>query len=304
MARVQLSGRRPDLLAGKPAAEASTDPRGHQATAAGPLGHQRWPGLHLCPPQPTDPPHGSGHDLHRRPRARRTGTRCGRLPGGHLHRDLSAGHPRRGGHAAAVPAVLHAGRDPLPRLGHHPGVDPRGRRTRLRPVTRLRCRLRQPRPHRGHRRGRRGGRDGPGGGRLEGHQLPQPGHRRGRAADPPPQWRQDLRTHRAGPQGAGGAAGALRGPRLRGGVGRGQRPALDARPLCRRPDLLLRPDQGDPGRGTRRELGRRNAGMADDHPAQPQGLDRTPDRRRQPGGGHLACPPGTAGGRQDQRGPS
>lgn len=97
---------------------------------------------------------------------------------------------------------------------------------------------------------------------------------------------------------------ALRGPRLRGGVGRGQRPALDARPLCRRPDLLLRPDQGDPGRGTRRELGRRNAGMADDHPAQPQGLDRTPDRRRQPGGGHLACPPGTARGRQDQRGPS
>ena len=57
----------------------------------------------------------------------------GGWPRGHLQRDLPAGLPGRGRHAAAVPAVLQrpaASRQP--RVGDHARLDPRGRRARLR----------------------------------------------------------------------------------------------------------------------------------------------------------------------------
>ena len=122
------------------------------------LGH--WgtsPGLsfiyaHVVAADPADRP---GDDLPRRPRSRWSGAGRGRLPGGHLHarstRDVTQDED---GHAAAVPAVLHARRHSQPRVGDHARVDPRGRRARVRPGARVRCGDGQPGSDRA--RGRRG----------------------------------------------------------------------------------------------------------------------------------------------------
>ena len=78
---------------------------------------------------------------------------------------------------------------------------------------RLRRRVRQPRPDRRLRRRRRRGRDRAAGHELALQQVPQPGPRRRRAADPPPQRLQDRQPDRAGPhrpRGAGAAAARLR----------------------------------------------------------------------------------------------
>ena len=82
-----------------------------------------------------------------------------------------------------------------------PGLDPRGRRARLRPGPRVRRRDGQPRPDRARRGRRRRGRDRAAGGLVEGHLLPQPRARRRGAPDPAPQRRQDRRPDRARPQG-------------------------------------------------------------------------------------------------------
>ena len=84
--------------------------------------------------------------------------------------------PRRGRAAAAVPAVLVPRRHPQPRRARDAGLDPRGRRARLRAGPRLRRRVRQPRPARLLRRRRRRGRDRPAGGQLALQQVPRPGH--------------------------------------------------------------------------------------------------------------------------------
>ena len=121
----------------------------HQAAAARPLGHQPRPVVHLRPRVAADPAHRSGGDLPGRSRSRRSGAGRGRLPRGHLHRDLPRRSPRTSdGHAAAVPAVLQPRRHPEPRVGDHARLDPRGRRARLRPGARVRRGDGQPRPAR------------------------------------------------------------------------------------------------------------------------------------------------------------
>ena len=114
---------------------------GHWGTTPGPE-------LPLRAPQPRDPRARPRRDLRHRARPRRARPGRQRLPGGHLQRGLPEHHARRGGHAAAVPAVLLPGRHPQPRRARDAGLDPRGRRARLRAGPRLRRGVRQPRPAR------------------------------------------------------------------------------------------------------------------------------------------------------------
>ena len=97
------------------------------------------------------------------------------------------------------------GRDLQPRRADDAGVDPRGRRARVLAQPRLRGGVRQPRAHRRLRDRRRRGRDRPAGDRVAVHQVPQPDHRRSRAADPAPERLQDQQPDRAGPHRARGA---------------------------------------------------------------------------------------------------
>ena len=134
-----------------------------------------------------------------RPGPRRAGGGRQRLPRGHLQRGLPAHHPGRGGPAQPLPPVLVPRRHPEPRRARDARLDPRGRRARLRARARLRRGLRQPRPARRLRRRRRRGRDRPAGDQLALEQVPRPGDRRRRAADPAPQRLQDRQPHGAGP---------------------------------------------------------------------------------------------------------
>ena len=146
VARRQLPVGRADLPAEQPPAAHAAVARRRQAASARALGHHARAELHLRPPQPSDPRARATHDVRHRPRPRRSGTRCQRLPRRHLFRGLLRRHPRRGGHAATVPAVLVPRRHPVARRTRDARLDPRGRRTRLCALPRLRRRLRQPRP--------------------------------------------------------------------------------------------------------------------------------------------------------------
>ena len=98
----------------------------------------------------------------------------------------------------ALPPVLLPRRHPQPRGAGDAGLDPRGRRARLLPRPRVRRRLRQPRSAGLLRRRRRRSRDGPAGRELALQQVPRPGPRRRRAADPAPERLQDRQPHGAG----------------------------------------------------------------------------------------------------------
>ncbi len=112
---------------------------------------------------------------------------------------------------------------PEPRRAGDARLDPRRRRTRLRALPRVRRRVRQSRSDRGLRRRRRRSRDRTARHRLARQQVPEPGARRRRAADPASQRLQDRQPllPRAHPEGR--AAQALRGLRLRAVLRRGQR---------------------------------------------------------------------------------
>ena len=113
------------------------------------LGH--WgttPGLnmHLRAPQPGDPGPRPRRDLRHRARARRSGHRRQRLPGGHLQRGLPAASAATSRACAACSASSRFRAASRATSRPRPPVHPRGRRARLRPVPRLRRGLRQPRP--------------------------------------------------------------------------------------------------------------------------------------------------------------
>src|SRR5690606_33825056 len=131
----------PDLPAREPAAHRAPAAGAHQAAPARPLGHLTGtePGVHA--PRPRDRTAREGHAGHLGARSRRP-LRAGQLlAGGQLQRDVPRRRPRRGGHGAALPAVLLPRRRPQPRRPRGPRLGPRGRRTRLLPRARLRGRL-------------------------------------------------------------------------------------------------------------------------------------------------------------------
>ena len=196
LARGELPLRRADLPARQPAAARAAAARAHQAAAARPLRHDAGPEPDLRAPEPRDPRARPERDLHHRPGTRRAGPRRQHLPRGHLQRGLPAGDAGRGRAARALPAVLLPRRDPEPRRSRDAGLDPRGRRARLRARARVRRRVRQSRPARRLRRRRRRGRDGPARGELAREQVPEPADRRRGAADPPSQRLQDREPDR------------------------------------------------------------------------------------------------------------
>ena len=179
---------------------------GHWGTTPGPE-------LHLRPPEPDHQEARPRHDLHHRPGPWRAGPGRQRLSRRHLQRGLSEHLRRRGGHEAAVQAVLVPRRHPEPRRAGDARLDPRRRRARLCALARLRRRLRQSRPDRRLRRRRRRGGDRAAGDELAFQQVPQPGDRRRGAADPAPQRLQDRQSDRPGPHQPRGAGAAV--PRLR-----------------------------------------------------------------------------------------
>ena len=175
-----------------------------------------------------------------------------------------------------------------------PGLDPRGRRARLRDLARLRRRVRQPRPGRRLRDRRRRGRVGPAGDVVALEQVPQPRHRRRRAADPAPERLQDREPDAARPDRARGA----REPARRATATSRTSSRAPSRPPCtaQMADDARHGhgrDPGDPARGPR-ERRRRAAALADDRPAHAEGLDRPEGGRRQEDRGLLALAPGAA----------
>ena len=246
--------------------------------------------------------------LRHRPRARRPGRGGDGVPGGHVLGAVRARHRRRRGHEGAVPAVLLPRRHPQPRRAGDPGLDPRGRRARLRALARLRRGVRQPGPAGRLRDRRRRGRDRSAVRVVAGEQVPPPGQRRHRAADPAPQRLQDRQLDGDGPDlrgGAAPAAGGARPPALRrrGRVrrrGPHGRPRADGRDAGRdrRRD---RPDPGPRQGAVRRRGAGRPATLARARPAHPEGLDGTARGGRQARRGHVARAPGAAVGDPRQR---
>ena len=164
---------------------------GHWGTTPGPE-------LPVRAPEPRDRGARAVDHLRHRPGPRRPGPGRERLPRRHLLGVLLGHHRGHRGHPPAVPAVLVPGRHPQPRRPRDAGVDPRGRRARLRAEPRLRRRVRQPRPARRDRHRRRRGGDRPAGHQLALEQVRQRRERRRRAADPAPQRVQDREPDRAG----------------------------------------------------------------------------------------------------------
>ncbi len=120
--------------------------RARQAAAARSLGHFTWPQPRVHTPQPTRPLPGAGSPLHLGARSRRPRRGGQFLAGRVVHGDLPGHHPGHRRDGPAVPAVLVPRRRPQPRGPGDARLHPRGRGTRIRPLSRLRCRLRQPRP--------------------------------------------------------------------------------------------------------------------------------------------------------------
>ena len=216
-----------------------------------------------------------------------------------VYPNISAG---RGGHEAPLHPVLVPRRHPQPRGAGDARLDPRGRRARLRPLARLRRRLRQPRPDRRLRRRRRRGGDRAAGDELALQQVPQPGGRRGGAADPAPQRLQDRQPHRPGADQPRGAGPALPRLRLHALLRRGRRPGHDARAHGQHARHRHRRDPAHPGRRAPRRL-HRAPPLADDRAPHAQGVDLPEGDRRQAYRGLLARAPGADGRDAREPGP-
>lgn len=257
LARRELPRRRPDLPDGQPPADRPPASRARQAPSARPLGHLTRPQPGPHPSQPGDQGPRPRRPVRLGPRPRRARRAGQRVAGGLLHRDLPGHHPGRGRHGPAVQAVLLPRRRTEPRRARDAGLHPRGRRAGLRALARLRRRLRPPGPGGRLRDRRRRGGDRPAGDVLALQQVPRPGARRRRPADPAPQRLQDRQPDGARPpprDRAGRTPAGLRtrpGPRHRRRPGR--RPPRDGprhghRPRPHRRDPAGRPRGGATGR--------------------------------------------------------
>ena len=172
--------------------------RARQAAPARPLGHDARAELRLRPPEPGDQRAATwtrSSSSARATAARRwSPTPTWRAP---TARSTRTSRATRTGCARLFRQFSFPGGIPSHVAPETPGLDPRGRRARLRARPRLRRRVRQPRPARLLRRRRRRGRDRAARGELALEQVPEPGARRRRAADPAPERLQDREPDRA-----------------------------------------------------------------------------------------------------------
>ena len=276
--------------------------RAREAPAARPLGREPGAVLRVGASQPHDRQARPRRDLRRRARpwrARRAGAGLSRR---HLFGDLPRQERGRGRAAEVLQAVLLPGPHRQPRHAGNAGLDPRRRRARLQPLARVRHGVRQSGPDRRLRRRRRRSRDRAARDGVAFQQVPQPGARRRRAADPEPQRLQDRQPDDAGAHQPRGAGVAVRRLRLHAVFRRRRRPGADA------------PEDGRHARARRSAIfartRRRRAtsqqavppAMADDRAALAQGLDRAEGDQRPQGGGLLACAPGAVRRRARQPG--
>jgi hypothetical protein len=209
----QLSVSRANLSVRQPPPEGAAEGGTRQAQAARPLGHNSRPQLHLRAPQSPHQEKRPVGAVHRGPGPRRARTGGKHVPRRHVQRALHGRLAGRGGNEASLQAVLISRRHPEPRRTGDAGLDPRRRGARLQLVARVRCGLRQPRTARCMRDWRRRGRNRTACDQLALEQVPQPGNRRRRAADPPPERLQDRKPERAGADSARRAGFAA--PRVR-----------------------------------------------------------------------------------------
>ena len=218
------------------------------------------------------------------------GARRERLPRGHLQRGLPGHHARRGRACAQLfRQFSFPGGIPSHVAPETPGLDPRGRRARLRARARLRRRVRQPGPARRLRGRRRRGRDRPARRELALEQVPQPGARRRRAADPAPQRLQDRQPDRARAHPATTScarcsrATATRRCFVEGDEPEAMHQAHGRR--ARRGRSTRSPRSSARARDGERD---RAPALADDRAAHAEGLDRARGGRRRAGRGHVA----------------
>ena len=219
-----------------------------------------------------------------------------RLAGGHLQRDLPGRSPRtRRACGGCSRQFSFPGGIPSHVAPETPGSIHEGGELGYALVARLRRRLRQPGPASSLRRRRRRGRDRAAGGQLALEQVPRPGHRRRRAADPAPQRLQDRQPDGAGPHPARASSLALlRGYGHTPYLVEGDDPADDAPAVRRRRSTACLDEIAEIQRRARED------GVTE-RPRWPmivlrhaQGLDRPDGGRRPAGRGHLARPPGAA----------
>ena len=272
------------------------DARARQAAAARPLGHDAGPELPLRAPEPRHQAARPEHDL--RDRARDTAGPA-LVANAYLEGTYSEVYPDisqdEEGMKRLFKQFSFPGGIPSHVAPETPGLDPRGRRARLRAVARLRRGVRQPGPDRRVRRRRRRGRDRSARDGLARQQVPEPGARRLRAADPAPERLQDREPLLPGAHPEGRAREALRGLRLQAVLRRGRRArgdapgdGRDARPVRRARSRRSGPTRASAGVRTRPTL-------ADDRAAHAEGLDLPARDRRQAVRGLLAQPPGADG---------
>ena len=207
----QLPLGRADLSYDNPLLKEPLQRRAHQAAAVGPLGHHAGPEFHLRAPQPRHQAVRPECDLHRRPRHGGPGI----VANTYLEGTYSEVYPHISQDEAGMKRLFtqfsFPGGIPSHAAPETPGSIHEGRRTGLRPLARLRRGVRQPRPAGRLRGGRRRGGNRAAGHELALEQVPQPGPRRRRAADPAPERLQDRRPDRAGPHQPRGAGGLFRG---------------------------------------------------------------------------------------------
>lgn len=263
--------------------EPSTSNRASSDTGA-PPGSE----LRLRASQPRDPRPGSRHDLHHgaRPRWARAGRRS--LARRNIQRDLPRHLPGRIGHASPVHPVLVPRGHTQSRGPGDPRIHPRGRRTRVFAVPRVRRRVRQPRSRgrSGHRRRR--SRNRPTRRELAFQQIRRSTPRRCRTSDPAPQRIQDRRSHASRPHRRRRTRIAPSRIRTRTDRRFGSRPRIHAPALRRRAGPLSRPHHRDPTASpTVRQ--QRSTVVADDRAAFAERMDRTGGGRRAPDRRHMAA---------------